>query len=327
MKRRHPRPRLRNLAIVSSLASLTLIAAHPAFGQKPDGKKTPPIPEATTDAAHDYPNDVVRAVMGNTMITLYHELAHGLVDIYALPMLGREEDAADAFALVELITQIRSPESDAATDAVLAEYGKATARAWYHSAQEDGAPSQGAYFGPHALNKQRMFQTVCLLMGGEPELFAGLSDQLDISEFYLMDCARQFRDAYDGWVYTLDTFGAFHSSDDGRETPDLTFVFAPPEDEAHVRWAELAENWAYLDEVQRHFSSSFDMDTPIEVRFETCREENAYYYPGESRVTMCYDLMEAYARYARRPISPPAASTIGDTLEQILDEITPPETQ
>ena len=43
-------------------------------------------------------------ILGNTLITLYHELAHGLIDILGC-MLGREEDAADAFALVELITQ------------------------------------------------------------------------------------------------------------------------------------------------------------------------------------------------------------------------------
>ena len=304
---------------ISVLLCFSFLSLNFACAQKTPDKGEGKATSASQDLApaQNHANEIVARVMGNTLLTLYHELAHALIDIYGLPMLGREEDAADNFALVELIAQIRSPETSASTDAVLAEYGRASAIAWYQAAQEEDAIERGAYFGPHALHQQRMFQTACLLTGAEPELFEGLGEQLGIDGYYFLNCEAAFQEAYDGWVYTLDTFGAFDRSLNANESKDLIFTFKPPEEEAHVRWATQAEEWIYWQEVQRHFSASFLFDTPISVTFETCGEENAYYYPEEQAVVMCYDLMEAYAR---RLLDPAPAVGLIDAINNALKD-------
>src|SRR3954454_13912300 len=44
---------------------------------------------------------VIGFVIGNTLFTLTHELGHAVISEFRLPVLGREEDAADAFATLE----------------------------------------------------------------------------------------------------------------------------------------------------------------------------------------------------------------------------------
>jgi hypothetical protein len=46
---------------------------------------------------------VVEFVVGNALFTLGHELGHAVVSEFNLPVLGREEDAVDAFATFALL--------------------------------------------------------------------------------------------------------------------------------------------------------------------------------------------------------------------------------
>src|SRR4051794_34922630 len=41
---------------------------------------------------------LVEFVVGNTLFVMAHEMGHGLINEMSMPVLGREEDAADSFA-------------------------------------------------------------------------------------------------------------------------------------------------------------------------------------------------------------------------------------
>ena len=47
-------------------------------------------------------------VRGNVLSIFYHEFGHALVDILGVPVMGREEDAADALSVV-LTNEITAP--------------------------------------------------------------------------------------------------------------------------------------------------------------------------------------------------------------------------
>ena len=51
-------------------------------------------------------------VLGNTVFILYHELGHALIDQLGLPVLGREEDAADNLASIMMIPEQADPMMD-----------------------------------------------------------------------------------------------------------------------------------------------------------------------------------------------------------------------
>src|SRR5215467_11307626 len=125
------------------------------------GQKAPPAPPQTV---HERIEELARAlqnnprlknlteqqrldrlefVMGNTLFALLHEMGHVAIDEMKLPVLGREEDEADAFATLRLL-RIGSDFSQR----VLAEASKN----WFLAArrdQETGA--EPVYYGEHSL--------------------------------------------------------------------------------------------------------------------------------------------------------------------------------
>src|SRR5436190_2365921 len=96
----------------------------------------------------------VEFVIGNTLFALLHEIAHVIITEMKLPVLGREEDAADTIAALRML-KIGTDFSQLA----LAEASKN----WFLNArrdQETGA--KPLYYGEHSLSQQRAYQIVCL---------------------------------------------------------------------------------------------------------------------------------------------------------------------
>ena len=50
--------------------------------------------------------EAMDVAMHDAMFTLYHESGHLLIDELKLPVLGKEEDAADALAVVQILESV-----------------------------------------------------------------------------------------------------------------------------------------------------------------------------------------------------------------------------
>jgi len=97
---------------------LTMLAAAPATAQTRALQTQQPNPgmeEAAKDmsgharlknAAHQKIMDTVSFIAGNMLFVLLHETGHALVTEMGLPVLGREEDAAGAYATVTVREEI-----------------------------------------------------------------------------------------------------------------------------------------------------------------------------------------------------------------------------
>ncbi|MFD6363981.1 DUF4344 domain-containing metallopeptidase [Streptomyces roseolus] len=107
-------------------------------------------------------------VVGLSHGVLFHELGHALVDLYDLPVTGREEDAVDQLAVLLL----------ASGDERHADYAISTVNAWgaLWAASEGGDPGVAAYSDVHSLDGQRFFDWACWLYGSDPERFADAVD-------------------------------------------------------------------------------------------------------------------------------------------------------
>jgi len=101
------------------------------------------------------------AVIGPVMEVALHEVAHAVFDILKLPILGREEDAADQFAAVLLLQM-----SKETARRVIA----ATAHMYWREAHE--APADNDDFASsHSPPIQRFYQLVCIAYGWDASLF------------------------------------------------------------------------------------------------------------------------------------------------------------
>lgn len=103
------------------------------------------------------------AVRGAVASTFFHELGHGLVDAWKLPITGKEEDAVDQLSTLVLINNTNTGEQMALDGAISFKL---------YADLERGETK--IYWDEHSLDEQRFYDTICLIYGHAPDKFAYL---------------------------------------------------------------------------------------------------------------------------------------------------------
>jgi len=106
-------------------------------------------------------------IVGPFLEVLLHEMAHAIFDLKKVPILGREEDAADqvsAFLLLQL--------GKSETRRVIASIA-----VMYASEARESPPKLKDFADEHGLPAQRLFNLMCISYGADPKTFGGLIDK------------------------------------------------------------------------------------------------------------------------------------------------------
>ena len=207
-----------------------------------------------SDEAWDY-------VAGNLLTTFYHELGHALIHQLDLPVLGREEDAADMLSVV--LTEKIWQEDAAST------YAAAQALSYLLSA-DSYEVDETALGGVHALDLQRYYTHICLFYGANPEAREEWLSAFDLPESRKESCPDEFAQAQSGWQRFLDDLEAEAPGD------ALTFT-VDQEDGISLLIAQEVDD----------LNALFALPQKIAVSYESCEEINAYYYPSASQIVIC----------------------------------------
>ena len=128
----------------------------------------------------------------NSMI-FEHEFAHALIDIYDLPVLGREEDAADDLAVLLLIPAEGGDQF--ITD---------SASFWAALSDRQRVPQLSDYADVHSFDLQRAFSMLCLLAGSSPENFATVQAMGVLPNSRLAGCRAEFKQKAQSYEDVLD---------------------------------------------------------------------------------------------------------------------------
>jgi len=129
----------------------------------------------------------------NAVVSMFlHEVAHGLIDGWDLPITGREEDAADQFSTLVLINDMPNGERVALEGArsykLLANLE--------HGEEKD-------YSDPHSLDEQRFYNTICLVYGHRPERYEYLVRNGSIPVERAFQCEEDYARANKSWQTLL----------------------------------------------------------------------------------------------------------------------------
>ena len=117
---------------------------------------------------------LVEFVTGNTLFVVAHELGHGVINEMNLPVLEREEDAADSFAIVTALNM-----GSWFSDRVLMEVTKG----WFLSGKRDKKQGNAlTFYGEHSLDLQRAYNIVCFMVGSDPEKYKTLAEITQLPE-------------------------------------------------------------------------------------------------------------------------------------------------
>ncbi len=133
-----------------------------------------------------YQEVVVGAIVG----VMLHELGHAVFDMNEVPVMGREEDAADAISTF-----------------IALQFNKDVARtvvrgsAYLHKVSfAFGAP---LYWDEHGTGLQRYYNSLCIAYGGAPDLFADLVAKADMPKSRADNCAREYEQVKHAFEKTL----------------------------------------------------------------------------------------------------------------------------
>jgi hypothetical protein len=120
---------------------------------------------------------------------LFHEIGHALVDQWDLPVVGREEDAVDAFSTIFMTDIVKH-----------GEFALAGADFFYYLAAH-GKLSEVDFADEHSLNKQRSYSIACWVYGSNPRQYAYLKSVLPAER--RVRCPDEYRKLKKAWFSFL----------------------------------------------------------------------------------------------------------------------------
>jgi hypothetical protein len=241
-------------------------------------------------------------VVGNLLFVLVHELGHAVISQLNLPVLGREEDAADSFATLSMLfvgTEL--------SHTVLRE----TARGLMMTADRDKSSEQlPAMYDEHSLDTQRAFQIVCLMVGSDPKKFRDVAAIGRMPPERQETCSDDFGQAADSWETLLS----------GRRNPAAKSRFLAGQSSARKGSADIKVRYigqetgpafqsvlktaGVLETVARFGREILSLPRPMTIKAMKCGEPNAYWDGKDREIVLCFELVGEFIELGLRP--PPA---------------------
>ncbi len=133
------------------------------------------------------PKDVslADAIDGPTMFVMLHEAAHAVFQLLQVPVLGREEDAADTFAAVALLRMGK-----------VTAYRMLEGAAWgYGEEARTDAYDESDFADTHGLDHQRYYNLLCLAYGSDPAYFARVVERGRLPKERAAGCREEYLQA------------------------------------------------------------------------------------------------------------------------------------
>ena len=137
------------------------------------------IPSGTTPAGIE-PLDTV---VGPFVDTIFHEFAHALFDNIGIPILGREEDAADQVGAYIYLQMNK----DEAHRLIIA-----TVYAYMLEVEDTDPPTMEEYADEASTPEQRAFNLTCMAYGKDPELFEDVVTLVGMPQERIDICEEEY---------------------------------------------------------------------------------------------------------------------------------------
>jgi len=267
---------------------------------------------STHPRVKDVPRDRLKAMtefaVGNVLFALLHEAAHGLISDLGLPVLGREEDAADQFATVTML--------DMKTEFTHRTLVNA-AKSWLISdrrARDNGEVA--TYYDNHGLDLQRAYNIVCLMVGSDNGRFADLANEVNLPEERQESCIFDYSNAQWSWERALKP----HRRAPGEKRTTYRIVYGKAEGRFEL-FEKVARVTGVMERVADRMVDLYVWKKPFTIELQTCGSSGANWVEPEHKIILCYELadefVQLYKLHGEEPLtslSPPAGSRPGARL-------------
>lgn len=127
------------------------------------------------------------------MHTLFHEFAHAIIAMHELPVLGKEEDAADSLAAFLLIDYFENGQEIAISAADLFDLESDDIKTF----------EEADFWDEHSLDAQRYYSTLCHVYGSDPDTYAHMLEEDTFSEDRADLCIEEYENLSRSWLTIL----------------------------------------------------------------------------------------------------------------------------
>jgi Putative metallopeptidase len=279
-----------SLKAAAVLGALVL-GAGPVFGQAvrtPYSERIDMNADARpTSGLQQARQDMAEFVVGNMLFVLLHEMAHVHVTEMGLPVLGREEDAADAYATLALLKM-----ASEFSHGVLIQ----AAKGWFLSAERDERQGNRlAFHDEHGLDRQRAYQIVCLMVGSDPEKFGELADLVKMPDERQGTCQGDYSNASYSWDLVLKSHRRT------ADQPKTTIKTVYGEDKSGLDLnARSLRALRLLESVAERAAEEFVWRKPFVLELQSCGKPGAHWDLMSHRLIVCYEMAEEFAQLYRQ---------------------------
>ena len=120
---------------------------------------------------------------GAIMFIFFHELGHAAIDLYQIPVLGREEDAADQIGVLMMMAMV-----DARPDVAI---NWPIGAHWFFDKRQSIFTAHN-FADEHAIDAQRKFNLACWFYGSDPGKYLQLARYAKLPESRAVRCPGEF---------------------------------------------------------------------------------------------------------------------------------------
>ena len=230
---------------------------------------------------------LVEFIFRNTLFAMAHEMGHGLINEMNMPVLGREEDAADSFAIVNALKM-----GSTFSERVLEEAAKGLALSAKRDKKEGNAL---AFYDEHGLDPQRAYNIVCFMYGSNPEKFKQLANNAKLPEERQKSCVYDYKNA----AWSFDELLKMHLR--APDQPKIEINIKYEDSKKYSAPLRILRAVGLLDMLAEHAANRWAWPHPHTVEARSCGMANARW--RQRTLTLCYELVdefiEFYLRYSK----------------------------
>ncbi|MGD8290315.1 MAG: DUF4344 domain-containing metallopeptidase [Desulfobacterales bacterium] len=222
-------------------------------------------------------------ITGGTLGIFFHEFGHGLIDMYKLPVTGREEDVVDEFSTM-LLLYAREEGADYMPEVV---WGFADL--WRLMGKHGG---KTPWWDEHTDSMVRFGNVLCLLYGSSPKEFQGLMDKYmknqDRRQYF---CRQEYPEKQAAWNTLLKD----HLTENGGQPKGkVTVVYGETKTEFGRQFEQTIKEEQVFEQLADGISKGFILPYDIQIVPKDCGEPNAYWDPQNHQIIMCHEMIKLY---------------------------------
>jgi Putative metallopeptidase len=242
------------------------LSAHPGFRQLSPRQRSAAIEFLT----------------GNMLFVAAHEMGHAVISEFELPIVAREEDAADSLAIIGGLRAVANDFSHRVLEAA------AWGLFWAARRDQDEGETP-AYYGRHGLNEQRAYLIVCLMVGSDPVRFKALADETKLPEDRRRSCGWDFDTAARSWTKLLTPH---RRADRPKALIEVSYREAKGE---LALFAEWFRSIRFLEIFAEVFADLYVWPAPIKMEMRSCGEPGARWTIPSRTLHICYEMAQEFA--------------------------------